>query len=402
MIARTLFVALPLAAVVSSPCAAQDEAPANLGGRIQKALGQLEGAALGAVVGEAAEAGGEPPEVAGAEPAEADGEAGEGSASKIVLELRDGTIVVGQPLTDRFVIETAYGALDVPFGDLRHAYFGLRVPEATQLEAEAAIAELKDENFKKRNAAQERLSKMGAPAAPAVAAALADPELDPETRTRLKAVAKEVAPSGFAELLEDRLRASGVTASGKFQFDAIEVDCALGQLSISLDKLRELSAVGEKTYEEGFERFRERGSGWDFSANNDTVWHVAEGKGSTGKACLWCGVKGANQYSDNAQAIATSPAIDISGLDAPELRFAYMLQMEDGVDECHLEVSGNGGDTWERRNQYSSTGGWMQQSVDISKLRSTEFRFRFVFASDGSNVGSGMHVDDFSIVEKGE
>ena len=141
--------------------------------------------------------------------------------------------------------------------------------------------------------------------------------VDLETEGRLQAVVEEVAPEGINEILLDSLSAGGIKAVGTITIPALEVECSLGRLSITLDKLREIRSLGGTAFTEGFENFAQKSSGWETQATNNTTWHPVGRRSKDGKTAMWCGVKGGNQYSDNAQALLTSPAIDISKLDSP-------------------------------------------------------------------------------------
>lgn len=105
-------------------------------------------------------------------------------------------------------------------------------------------------------------------------------------------------------------------------------------------------------------------------------------------------------YNNNAnQAIRKNASINLTGYTSYRLRFYHWYSIETGWDTGFVEVSTDGGSTWNTIATYSGHNTtWNLQIFDISAYSSANFTFRFRFKSDGSVVYPGWYIDSVSIV----
>ncbi len=126
----------------------------------------------------------------------------------------------------------------------------------------------------------------------------------------------------------------------------------------------------------------------------------------------------AGNYENNTETYLTSPCMDFSNYAVdPELSFAYIIESETNWDGMWVDISIDGGTTWERLGSSAdptwynnttgdeffdgNTGGWniATHSLDGSAGEGN-VKIRFVFDSDGSSSAfDGAGVDDISIID---
>jgi extracellular elastinolytic metalloproteinase len=133
-----------------------------------------------------------------------------------------------------------------------------------------------------------------------------------------------------------------------------------------------------------------------------------------------------NAEAENDQIVQLIEPILITG-EQPVMRFFHRYETELGFDGGFLEVSTDGGFTWEQvndkmiRNGYvgrlnystfaipfleafhGNSGGWIPTFVDFSAYRGQEITFRFRFGSDAEGAPSspnpGWYVDDIELMD---
>jgi hypothetical protein len=110
--------------------------------------------------------------------------------------------------------------------------------------------------------------------------------------------------------------------------------------------------------------------------------------------------------------------LDLSSLDEATLKFKTWYQLEEFYDFAYLEVSTDGGSTWEildtihgtdqDPNNLSlgvgytgSTRDWVFDFVDLSPYTGQEIQIRFHVITDFTTNGYGFQVDDIAIPELG-
>jgi bacillopeptidase F (M6 metalloprotease family) len=109
------------------------------------------------------------------------------------------------------------------------------------------------------------------------------------------------------------------------------------------------------------------------------------------------------------------PAIDLSSANNPVLTFNSWMEAESGWDGGRIEVSLDGGTTWnvvpisEVSPAYQETYDlnwtgtqttWAPYTVQLSSYIGNVVHLRFAFISDGSIFAEGWYVDDIIVTEQ--
>lgn len=124
----------------------------------------------------------------------------------------------------------------------------------------------------------------------------------------------------------------------------------------------------------------------------------------------------AGTYNPNEDSQLESPCIDFSGLTTdPILRFDHIFQVEPGFEDHWVEVSTDGGTTWNTLggagtglNWYNQPSAWDNTSGNPGEWRiaqhtltgtadSSDVRIRFKLTSDGSVQQEGVGIDNIMI-----
>ncbi len=154
-----------------------------------------------------------------------------------------------------------------------------------------------------------------------------------------------------------------------------------------------------------FERDFEGNDG-GFTRTGVTSWAWGAPTSGPGAAHSGANVWATNlngDYGDNEDGALVSPLIDLStytGL-APVLSWQQWLSTEHAFDFASVEVSSDGGATWE--TVYGPVSGsvslqWRRVDVPLPTTYAADaFRFRFSFRSDSSVRGPGWYIDDVAI-----
>lgn len=127
------------------------------------------------------------------------------------------------------------------------------------------------------------------------------------------------------------------------------------------------------------------------------------------------------QYQNTENSYLVSPCFDFSGMVLdPVLSFAHIYNTEACCDEGWVDISFDGGETWQKVGQSGSgenwyndagnqwwdgnsglTGVWRNASHILDGAAGeSAVRVRFFFSSDGSVLNEGFGVDDVSITEQ--
>jgi len=154
------------------------------------------------------------------------------------------------------------------------------------------------------------------------------------------------------------------------------------------------------------------GDDGDAKLTTESPWSATAGQGVTG-----AGYETGN-YSSNTCAAATTPTLTL-GPD-PQLSFWSKYDIEENWDKGLVQVSTDGGSTWQRVNvNYPGSVGyendecdlgtgdffngtnttWSEYTASLVVWADSDVLLRFVLSTDGSVVGDGWWVDDISITD---
>ncbi len=117
----------------------------------------------------------------------------------------------------------------------------------------------------------------------------------------------------------------------------------------------------------------------------------------------WTESPGGN-YSNNRNTSLTSQVFDLSGYEGVALGFWHIYDTEAGWDYCYVEVSDDGGSSWNVVATYSGPNHttWSYQEFPVPVLdHQPDARVRFRFTSDTNTVRDGWHVDDIALIAGG-
>src|SRR5262249_57513575 len=107
------------------------------------------------------------------------------AAARVELLLSDGSKMKVVLLDERVELETAYGKLLIPVGDIHRIDFGLHIPEEVRKQIDAAITDLGSPVFVQRETATAKLLAWAEKAYPALLKAEKSP--DSEVAQRVEA-----------------------------------------------------------------------------------------------------------------------------------------------------------------------------------------------------------------------
>jgi hypothetical protein len=124
-------------------------------------------------------------------------------------------------------------------------------------------------------------------------------------------------------------------------------------------------------------------------------WHVSTCTSQSPTHSFKAGPVGCgSQYANDVSVTLTS----LNGYDlvvGSKLRYAENYNTEAGYDFCTLQISTDGGSTWNIIDSYfGSSGGWIQKEYDLSGYAGTNSKFRFLFTTDPMVTSTGWYIDD--------
>ncbi|MCC7476898.1 S8 family serine peptidase [bacterium] len=193
-------------------------------------------------------------------------------------------------------------------------------------------------------------------------------------------------------------------------------DDLMAQQSISLTVN---NANKSLNWYEGFESITTLGGTTGGGNNFDGDWYLWGGGASTwrintvsphaGSKTAKFGPADGSNYGANEFDQLYSPMVSCPSAVHPYLRFFHKLDVEGtgaggdmaklyivrylGIDDTEVPMA-------EYRADSSPAGSWVEQSFDLSKFKSTPFRFNLLFDSDGDgNAGAGWFIDSFEVLD---
>ena len=90
--------------------------------------------------------------------------------------------------------------------------------------------------------------------------------------------------------------------------------------------------------------------------------------------------------------------VDLTGTTSPVLSFATSYFTESGYDFAYVDVSADGGQSWE--SPWKVTGdskGWQTVTLDLAKYAGKKVTLRFRYSTDGGYTERGIVVDDIAL-----
>ncbi len=111
---------------------------------------------------------------------------------------------------------------------------------------------------------------------------------------------------------------------------------------------------------------------------------------------------GSNYANNAATALTLGSTIDLSHATRPRLSFWHRYTFEPGFDFGRVEISINGGSTWDPTpvRSYSDTADWTREQIDLAPwLGQAAVKIRFRVVTDGTVTQDGWYVDDILVDE---
>lgn len=163
-----------------------------------------------------------------------------------VVHLHSGTVLKKVRIEGSVTVQTRYGVLTVPWTDVRHVVFGLRIPEAEAARVRQALVDLDADNFEKREAAARDLLALGRFAYPGLLKMGDGANLEVVRRVEaLIAEIKRTVPEDQLQTTEDDvIQAGEQVLAGRIDAKTLVVHAdVLGKLQLPLAELKTLKSA---------------------------------------------------------------------------------------------------------------------------------------------------------------
>ncbi|CAM4488733.1 S8 family serine peptidase [Paenibacillus phoenicis] len=108
-----------------------------------------------------------------------------------------------------------------------------------------------------------------------------------------------------------------------------------------------------------------------------------------------------SNYENGTNASLISPTIDLSTVDNATLVFDHWFEIETNYDNGYVEISSDGGTTWNELGKFShSTNGkvWSTAYYDLEDYVGEQVQVRFRLTTDGSVVKAGWYIDNVQVL----
>lgn len=108
-----------------------------------------------------------------------------------------------------------------------------------------------------------------------------------------------------------------------------------------------------------------------------------------------------NNYENGASASLVSPTIDLSAINNATLLFDQWFEIETNYDNGYVEISSDGGNTWNELGKFShSTNGkqWSSVYYNLDAYAGEQVNVRFRLTTDGSVVKAGWYIDNVQVL----
>ncbi len=136
-------------------------------------------------------------------------------------------------------------------------------------------------------------------------------------------------------------------------------------------------------------------TGWEHGGDND-LWHVSTRDYHSPGHSFYSGSEAGGQYTNNMDAWLKTPIV-VLGENAT-LSFWTKYEFESCCDFGYVEISTDGGSSWNSLTRLSGSSDWTRVELDLSSIPiGTVVYIRFRHTSDGSIVREGWYVDDIAV-----
>ncbi|MFP4157974.1 MAG: hypothetical protein ACLFU4_10185, partial [Opitutales bacterium] len=132
-----------------------------------------------------------------------------------------------------------------------------------------------------------------------------------------------------------------------------------------------------------------------------TPWALTDERARSGSSC-WGDSPDAN-YADGIASLPLTlvEPVDLSQSTQPVLSFYHAYTFASG-DSGHVEISTNGGESWDTLRSYltGSADDWTLERIDLSAFtENNSVLIRFRLTSDDTDNAAGWYIDDISMAE---
>lgn len=193
--------------------------------------------------------------------------------------MADGSTFRVMPKDTSLVVETKYGKLTIPYGEIRKLELGFRYPAGVEAKVTAAAGNLGSEVYRTREDAEKDLLKFGHFAVPALkrAAGSSDAEVARRAEALLAKLKLKLPPEKFDAKEYDVIGTNDFTFRGKIESATVTVRTRyFGETALPLAEVQQARSVGKSadtTVTVAADKYAKRGgtawldSGVDVSAN---------------------------------------------------------------------------------------------------------------------------------------
>ncbi|WP_280770713.1 S8 family serine peptidase [Salipaludibacillus daqingensis] len=105
-------------------------------------------------------------------------------------------------------------------------------------------------------------------------------------------------------------------------------------------------------------------------------------------------------YNNNEDSWMMSPEMELNAdLTTAELNFTYWQNIENNFDYGYVEVTADGGSTWDTLTSYTDVfETWNTEAVSLNDYIGETIQFRFALETDGSVTRPGWYIDDVYVL----
>ncbi|GAK03084.1 bacillopeptidase F [Geomicrobium sp. JCM 19037] len=108
-------------------------------------------------------------------------------------------------------------------------------------------------------------------------------------------------------------------------------------------------------------------------------------------------------YNNAEDSYIGSPVLDLSDVELAELHFNYWQDIENNWDYGLVQVSSDGGDTWDEIAEFTGRDQeWAQAEISLNDYLGESIQLRFAFDSDSIITYAGWYIDDVTVVGTSE